>query len=51
MLKGIQNRMIYMAAPTFFKEVQIIKRMPPVICFQPNLTSFSGSKGMLVKIV
>ena len=34
--KEIPNRVIYMAAPTFKKLLQIIKKLPPVVHFQPS---------------
>ena len=50
MLKDLPNRVIYMVASTLknkYKELKK-KKMPPVAHFQPNLTSLSWSKDMLV---
>ena len=49
MLKDLPNRVIYMVALTLknkYKELK--KKKPPVAHFQPNPTSLSGSKDMLV---
>ena len=49
MLKDLPNRVIYMAASTLknkYKELK--KKMPSVAHFQPNPTSLSWSKDMLV---
>ena len=51
MLKGIPNRVIYMAASIFKNKYEELKKYLLWSIFNQTSTSFSGSKDMLVGIV